>query len=327
MRKWSFRLAAALVLPAATMLSSAGQGQADFPVKAIRVIAPVPPGSPPDLVARIFADSLAQSFGQPVVVDNRPGANQTIGLGAVAAASPDGYTLGVVSLPTAVVPSLMAKMPYDTLRDFAPVRELAWSANVLIVRNESSIRSVGDLIAAAKAQPGKLTYASGGNGTPAHVTAELLREQNNLNLVHVPFKGALEGINAVMAGHVDFMLAAAGPVVPQFRAGKVKAIAQTTPSRITALTDVPTFTELGFTRMAVRDWQGIVAPASTPQPVLARLSNAIQEAVSRPEMQERLRKLGMEPVQDSDPERFASFLGSEVNRWAAVARASGLQAQ
>src|SRR6185503_1699675 len=327
MRKWSFRLTAALILPAVTMLPQVAQAQADFPVKTIRVIAPVPPGSPPDLVARVFADSLTQSLGQPVIVDNRPGANQTIGLGAVAASGADGYTLGVVSLPTAVVPSLMAKMPYDTLRDFAPVRELAWSANVLIVRVESPIRSVADLISAAKAQPGKLTFASGGNGTPAHVTAELFLAQNELNLVHVPFKGALEGINAVMAGHVDFMLAAAGPVAPQFRGGKVKVLAQTTQSRLPTLADVPTFTELGFTGMAVRDWQGLVAPANTPQPVLARLSNAIREAVSRPEMQERLRKLGMEPVQDSDPERFTAFLGSEVKRWAAVARASGLQAQ
>ena len=328
MRTGILRLAAALLLPGLTAsFTPQAQSQTDFPVKAIRVIAPVPPGSPPDVVARLFADSLAQTLGQPVVVDNRPGANQTIGLGAVASSSADGYTLGVVSLPTAVVPSLMAKMPFDTLRDFAPVRELAWSANVLIVRAESPIRSVADLIAAAKAQPGKLTYASGGNGTPAHVTAELFREQHDLQMVHVPFKGAVEGINAVMAGHVDFMLAAAGPVVPQLRGGKVKALAQTTQHRLPALSDVPTFAELGFASMTVRDWQGIVAPANTPQAVLAKLSGAIRDAVSRPELQERLRKLGMEPVLNSDPEQFGAFFGSELKRWAAVARASGLQAQ
>jgi tripartite-type tricarboxylate transporter receptor subunit TctC len=328
MRTWSLRLSAVLLLPVAALaLASEARAQTEFPVKAIRLIAPVPPGSPPDIVARIFADALSQAFAQPVLVDNRPGANQTIGLGAVAASSPDGYTLGVVSLPTAVVPNLVAKMPYDTLRDFSPVREVAWTSNVLVVKAGSEVRSVQDLVAAARARPGKITFASGGNGTPAHVTGELFREQAGLDMLHVPFKGAVEGVNAVIAGDVDFMLASAGTVASQVRAGRLRALAQTTQSRLPLLPEVATFAELGFSGIDVRDWQGIVAPANTPPAVLVRLSTAMRDAVLRPEVQERLRKLGMEPVQHSDPQDFGVFLGAELKRWAAVARASGLQAQ
>jgi tripartite-type tricarboxylate transporter receptor subunit TctC len=204
---------------------------------------------------------------------------------------------------------------------------VAWTSNVLVVRGDSGIRSVPDLIAAAKARPGKLTFASGGNGTPAHVLGELFREQTRLDVLHVPFKGAVEGVSAVMAGHVDFMLASAGVVVPQVRAGKLKALAQTTQTRLPLLAEVATFGELGFPGIIVRDWQGIVAPAGTPQAVLDRLSNAMRDALAHPELQERLRTLGMEPVETSDPHQFSVFLGSEVRRWAAVARASGLQAQ
>jgi tripartite-type tricarboxylate transporter receptor subunit TctC len=301
--------------------------QGGFPSKAVKLVAPVPPGSPPDVVARLVAEPLGRAFGQAVIVENRPGANQTIGLGAVAASSPDGHTLAMVSLPTAVVPSIMAKMPYDTLRDFAPVREVAWTSNVLIVRGDTDIKSVQELIAAARTRSGGMSFASGGNGTPAHVMGELFRAQAGLEAVHVPFKGAAEGVSAVMAGHVDFMLASAGAVVPHVRAGKVKALAQTTQPRLALLSGVSTFAELGFPGVTVRDWQGIVAPAGTAPAVLKQLSDAISEALARPEIQERLRGLGLEPVEHSDPEQFSVFFRSEVQRWAAVARAAGLQAQ
>jgi tripartite-type tricarboxylate transporter receptor subunit TctC len=301
--------------------------QTDFPTKPIRLIAPVPPGSPPDVVARIVAEPLGRMLGQPVVVDNRPGGNQTIGLGAVASALPDGYTLGAVSLPSAVVPNLMAKMPYDTLRDLAPVREVAWTSNVLVVRPDADIASVTDLLAAAKRRPGKLTYASGGNGTPAHVMTELLRRETRIDIVHVPFKGAPEGVNAVMAGHVDFMLASAGAVVPHARSGRIRALAQTTPVRLASHPEVATFSELGYPGITVRDWQGIVAPAGTPPALLKRISDATGAALARPEVQERLRAMATEPVHDSDPDQFRAFFASELLRWAGVAASAGLQAQ
>jgi tripartite-type tricarboxylate transporter receptor subunit TctC len=298
-----------------------------FPAKAIRVIAPVPPGSPPDMVARILGEQLARDFGQPVIVDNRPGANQTIGMNLVATAQPDGYTLGMVSLPTAVVPNIVAKMPYDTARDFAPVREVAWTSNVLVVRGDSEISSVHDLIASAKAKPGKMTFASGGNGTPAHVMGELFRAQTGVDLLHVPFRGAVEGMSAVLAGHVDLMFASAGVVIPNVRAGKLKALAQTSARRLPSFSEVATLTELGFPDISVRDWQGIVAPVGTPQPVLDRLSTALRDALGRPEVKQRLRNLGLEPVEDSGPAQFNAFVASELKRWAAVARTAGLQAE
>lgn len=321
LRRFAFAFAAAL------LVAPAAHSQPDYPARPIRIVAPVPPGSPPDVVARLLAEPLSQALGQPVVVDNRPGGNQTIGLALVAAAPADGYTLGVVSLPTAVVPSLMARMPYDTVRDFEPVRELAWTSNVLVVNPATGIGSLAELIAAAKSRPGKLSYASGGNGTPAHVMAELMRGQAGIDVVHVPFKGAPEGVNAVMAGHVDFMLASAGPVSSHVRSGKVRPLAQTTSARLAAYPDVPTFSELGHPGIAVRDWQGLVAPARTPAGVLKRIADSLGAALARADVQARLRAMAMEPVSDSGPDQFRAFFASEVRRWAAVAAEGGIQAQ
>lgn len=301
--------------------------QEDFPARAIHLVAPVPPASPPDAVARIMAQALARGFGQPVLVENRAGGNQTIGMGAVAAARPDGYTLAMVSLPTAVVPNLMSHMPYDTRRDFAPVRELAWTSNVLVVRAQGAVGSVSELVRAAKERPGRMTFASGGNGTPAHVLAELFREETRIDVVHIPYRGTLEGVTAVLSGEVDFMIASAGAVAPYVRTGKLSALAQTTDTRLPLLPDVPTFAQLGFPRITARDWQGVVAPAGTPPAVLERLSQAMARALEDPETQAGLRALGMEAVHDSGPRQFSSFLASELDRWAAVAKSSGLQAQ
>ena len=310
----------------AAILSLPAMAADDYPAKAIRLIAPVPPGSPPDVIARIVGEQLSREFGHPVVVENRPGGNQTIGLGLVATAPADGYTLGMVSLPTAVVPNIVANMPYDTLRDLAPVRELAWTSNVLVVRGDSPITSLHELIAAAKANPGKMSFASGGNGTPAHVMGELFKARTNVDLLHVPFKGAVEGITAVLAGHVDVMFASAGGIMPHVRAGKLRALAQTTATRLPSFPEVATFTELGFPDIAVRDWQGIVAPTGTPRPVLDRLSATLRTVLERPEVKERLRSFGMETVESSDPLSFTEFFRDELRRWAVVARTAGLRA-
>lgn len=311
----------------AGILAAGAVAADDYPLKAIRLIAPVPPGSPPDVVARIIGEQLSREFRHPVIVDNRPGGNQTIGLGLVAVSPADGYTLGMVSLPTAVVPNIVANMPYDTLRDLAPVRELAWTSNVLIVRADSPITSVQELIVAAQTTPGKMSFASGGNGTPAHVMAEFFRTQTNVDLLHVPFKGAVEGITAVLAGHVDIMFASAGVVLPHVRAGKLRALAQTTATRLPSFPELATFTELGFPDIAVRDWQGIVAPAGTPQAILNRLATVLQVALGRPEVKDRLRTLGMEAVESSGPLQFTQFFTAELKRWSGVARMAGLRAE
>jgi tripartite-type tricarboxylate transporter receptor subunit TctC len=286
----------------------------------------VPPGSPPDLVARIIADQLTRQMGRPVIVENHPGANQTIGLAIVAAAARDGNTLGMVSLPTVVVPNIVANMPFDTLRDFAPVRELVWTSNVLVVASNGNIQSVPDLVAKAKRSPGKLTFASGGNGTPAHIVAELFQQDAGVVLVHVPFRGAAEGVAAVMGGHVDLMFASAGVIEPYVQASKLKALAQTTGEPLPQLGGIPTLRQLGFASSAVRDWQGIVAPAGTPTVILQQLSEALGKAVQDREVRERFYALDLQVVTDSNPEAFREVLRSELARWAAVARAAHLHA-
>lgn len=320
---WLTSLTAALALMACSGLAAA----ADFPVKTVRLVAPAPPGSPPDVVARLLAEPLARAFGQPVLVENRPGANQTIGLAAVAAAPADGHTLAMVSLPTAVMPSLMDSMPFDTLRDFAAVREVAWTFNVLVVRGDGPVKTIADLMQLAKERGGRLSFASGGNGTPAHVMGEMFRGRSGMAALHVPFKGAAEGVNAVIAGHVEFMLASAGAVIPHLRTGRLAALAQTSRTRLPTIPDVPTFGEAGFPEIVVRDWQGIVAPAGTPRAVLQRLSDAIGEAALRPEVRDKLRALAIEPAESSGPEPFAEFFASEVRRWGALARSAGIKAQ
>jgi len=265
-------------------------------------------------------------MGRPVIVENHPGANQTIGLRIVASAAHDGNTLGMVSLPTAVVPNIVADMPFDTLRDFAPVRELVWTSNVLVVSSGGNIESVADLVAKAKRNPGKLTFASGGNGTPAHVVAELFQQDAGIALVHVPFRGAAEGVAAVMGGHVDFMFASAGVIEPYVRAGKLKALAQTTGEPLPQLGAVPTLRELGFASNTVRDWQGIVAPAGTPTAILQQLSDALGKALEDREVRERFHALDLQVVTDSNPEAFRELMRSELARWAAVAQAAHLHA-
>ena len=326
MRGTRINVTALLIIIMLVSIMPPALAQVAFPGRTIRIIAPVPPGSPPDIVARVIAEQLSRDFGQPVIVENHPGANQTIGLRLVAAAAPDGHTLGMVSLPTAVVPNIVAKMPFDTMRDLAAVREIAWTSNVLVVGSSSNIASVQDLIAKAKAQPGRITFASGGNGTPAHVIAELFRDTAGIDLLHVPFRGAVEGVTALEGGHVDVMFASAGVVEGQVRAGKLKAIAQTSATRLRAFPEIPTLIELGFPEIAVRDWQGMVAPAGTPVPVLNRLSTAIGRALARQETKDRLRSLALYAVDDSDPQAFSQFMASELKRWAAVAKRANLHA-
>ena len=295
-----------------------------YPTKPVRVISGSTPGVPGDVMVRAIAEPLALRLGQPVVVENRPGAINTIGLGAVARAEPDGHTLGTFSMPSTVAPSLLPQMPYDTLRDLAPVRQLAWVSNVLVVRPAAPVHSVHDLVAAAKARPQLLTFASGGNGTPAHLSGELFRLQAGVELRHVPFKGVVPGVAAVMGEQVDMMFAIAPAVVAHVRSGKLRALATPAPARLQALPEVPTLLELGYA-VDVRDWTGIVAPAATPKAVVARLDAALAEVLARPDVRQRLATLGFESA-ESSPENFRTLIASELKRWPQVVREAGIRA-
>jgi tripartite-type tricarboxylate transporter receptor subunit TctC len=291
--------------------------------KPVRIITGAPPGTPGDVSVRIMAEPLASALGHPVVVENRPGAIGTIGLGAVAKAPADGFTLGTFTMPSTVAQSLLHKMPYDTVSAFAAVRQLTWVSNVLVVRSAAPFSSVAELVSAAKARPQQLTFASGGNGTPAHVAAELFRLSAGIEMRHVPFNGAVAGVAGVMGDQVDMMFAIAPAVLGHIRSGKLRALATPAPSRIPALPNLPTLVELGYA-VDVRDWTGIVAPAATPKAVVARLDAALGAVLAQKEVKDRLAAAGFEPA-ESGADAFAVLIRSEVQKWARVVSEAGIK--
>ena len=307
-------------------IGAPANAQPAYPLRAVHVVAPVPPGSPPDVVARLLAERLAPALGQAVIVENRPGASGTIGLNLVAKAAPDGYTLGILSMPVTIVPSLVPAMPFDIAKDLAPVRQMVWAGTVLVVRSESEYRSVEDVIAFAKKAPGQLTFASGGAGTPSHIAGELLRKSSASEIRHVPYRGAPEGVSAVIGGHVTMMFAAAGAVAPHVSAGKLRALAVPTPTRLAAFPNIPTMGEKGFRDFDVRDWLGVVVPAGTPADIVGRLSKEIDRITATVEVKARLRELGMDAVETSTPEDFGALIRVETSRWAKFVQQTGIKA-
>lgn len=303
--------------------SSAALPQA-YPAKPIKLFVSTGPGAPPDVMARLLADKLAGSLGQPVVVENRPGASGSIGMNAVAKAPPDGYTLGIFSMGYITAPSLIAQMPYDTERDLAPVTMLARDSNLLVVPSGSSAKSVAELVAAAKAKPGFVKFASGGNSTPAHLAGELFKRETGVDILHIPYKTPAMGAAAVLSGDVDMMFGATVAVSPHIRSGKLRVLAASTPQRIPAFPDVLTLVELGYPNVVVSNWSGIVAPAGTPKDVVERLHHEIQKVLATSETRQRLEGLGVEPS-PARPEEFGALMRSELLRWNKVVRDAGIK--
>lgn len=298
---------------------------AQYPNRPIRIIAPSAAGSPPDIVARIVGERLAIAVGQPVVVENRPGAIGTIGLQAVSKATSDGYTFGIASMPYVIAPSLLPLLPYDIVRDLAPVTQVTWAYHILVVRASSPWKSVNDLVAFAKSRPGEVTFASGGNATPAHLSGEFLRLRSGIDIRHVPFKGAAAGITAVLGEQVDIMFAAATASAPHVKAGKLRALATPAPQRAPGFPDLPTMVELGFQGFEIREWHGVVAPARTPREIIARMSGEIVKAASIPETKDRFASHGMDPAVQAGPEAFGTLIRSELARWAKTVREAGIR--
>jgi tripartite-type tricarboxylate transporter receptor subunit TctC len=316
---------AVAVLGGAAIAHAAEQSMPAYPIKPIHVIVHSPPGGAPDVVARILSERLAPALGQPVVVENRWGGSGTVALAAVARAEPDGYTLGTMSPPQAVAPSLVPQLPYDTARDLAPIRQTTRASMILVVRAGLPLGSVSELIAAAKAQPGRLTYASAGNGTPQHLVAEVFRRDAGVDIRHVPYKGAGAAVAALLGEQVDLLFTTAVTVGAHIHAGRLRPLASTGPSRISGFPDVPTLAESGFAGFDVRDWEGLVAPAHTPQSVIDRIAAEVSKALSAPEVVERLARVGLDPVADSDPAAFGVLIRSELERWAKVVREAGIR--
>jgi tripartite-type tricarboxylate transporter receptor subunit TctC len=295
---------------AATACVTAPQVRA-YPERPITLIVPFAPGGPTDIIARILANSLSQSLGQQVVVDNRPGAAGNIGMGIAARARPDGHTLLLTSTAIAVNPALYRSLPYDPFKDFVPVSELVNAPNVLIVRSDAGIATLADLIAQAKAEPAKFNYASPGAGTKSHLTGELLKLRAGIEMVHVPFRGAGPATQAVLARTTQVGSVALPPAEPLIKSGELRALAVTGAERWFSLPEVPTMIESGFPNFISDTFNALFAPAGTPPEIVALLNRESQAAFRRPEVREAARKAGFEIVA-SAPEQLAARLAAEV---------------
>jgi tripartite-type tricarboxylate transporter receptor subunit TctC len=315
---------AAIMLAALLAAPSVAQAQT-YPSRPIRFVVPFSAGSATDIIARAVGDKLAASLGQPVIIDNRPGAGGTIGTAAVASAAPDGYTLLVHSSGHTVNPHIYANLPYDTLRDFAGIRTLANLPNVLIISPSKNIHNVAELIALAKAKPGQLNYASAGNGSATHMNAEKFRVAANIDAVHIPFKGTPEGITEVIAGRVDYFFAPLVSALPMIKDGKVLAIAVGSAKRSSVLPDVPTTLEAGVPGSDYNFWIGMLAPAKTPRDIINRLHLEVQKALQSPEVRDRLLALGAEPM-SMTPEQFDAYIRDEYAANGRIVKAAGIKA-
>jgi tripartite-type tricarboxylate transporter receptor subunit TctC len=307
-----------VALLAATQFASAQE----YPARAVRIVVPFAAGATNDIVARLFAQKLAEQTKQPFVVENKTGGSGIPGTDFVAKSAPDGYTLllGNTAL-LGIHINLYSKLPYDP-RDFAPVSVLAISPSVLVVHSSVPARSVSELVALAKASPGRLNYASPGNGTPFHLSAELFKTQTGTNIVHVPYKGAAPALVDLLAGEVQLMFDNIPSVLPHIRSGKVRAIVTTGAKRLALLPDVPTLAEAGLRNAESVSWFAIVAPKGTPREIVARLHVEIVKAENQPEVRTRLNELGAEPVGNT-PDEAAAHIRAEIAKWAKVIKESG----
>ena len=310
-----------LLIVAATVLTVASAWGQDYPTKVIKIVVPFTAGSATDIMARIVGERLSASTGQPVVVENRPGAGGTLGSAQVAKSEPDGYTLLVVSTGHVVNPVLYSGLSYDTVADFAGVVPLAALPSVLVVGAGSPIKSVRELIAAAKAKPGQLNYASAGVGSATHVNAEKFRSAADIQVTHIPFKGTPETIVETSAGRVDFMFTPVLASIPTIRDNRMRALAVSTAKRSSALPDVPTVAEAGVPGFVFDFWIGLLAPAKTPRAIVNKLNLEVSKALAQPEVTERMAKLGAESM-PMTPERFDAYIKEEFTTLSAVMKAA-----
>jgi tripartite-type tricarboxylate transporter receptor subunit TctC len=295
-----------------------------WPTKTLRAIVPYGAGSTTDIVPRVVFDQLSSQFGQTIIVENRPGAGGTIGSAFVAEANPDGYTLLVNSAAHAISPALYPHLSYDPARDFAAVIPLGVSPNVLVVSPSKGFKTVGDLVAAAKAKPGALTFSSVGVGTATHLSAERFRASAGIEVVHVPFKGGAEAMTEVMAGRVDFFFGPVGLVLPLVRQGKLTALVVNSAKRSAALPDVPTTQEAGFADAEYPIWFGLFLPAKTPRDIVDKLHDETLKALQAPKVRDKLATLGVDPMVMT-PKEFDAFVRKEIAVNAALVKAADVK--
>jgi tripartite-type tricarboxylate transporter receptor subunit TctC len=304
-----------------TISTSSGQA---YPNKPIRVIVPFAAGSTTDIIARAITDKMSQSMGQTLVIENRGGASGTIGQQAVATAAPDGYTIMIHSSSHTVSPSTFAKLPFDTVGDFAGVTPISSTPNVLVMSPSKNIKTLQELLAAARAKPGSMNFASAGQGSATHLNAEKFKLAAKIEATNIPFKGSGEAVTEVMAGRVDYYFSPIAPVIGQIRNGQLVALAVGSPKRASALPQVPTTAEAGVPGSEFNFWIGMMAPGKTPRDIVNRLHDEVVKALNTPEVKERFATLGADAWTLS-PEQFDAYIKDEIKTNAVLVKAAGLQ--
>ena len=298
-----------------------------YPSRPVRLIVTYPPGGSSDLMARILGEKLGQLWGQPVVVENKPGAAGSIGMESAARQPADGYSFVIGNLGPAAVNPLLSKVPYDVARDFIPVSLIATGPNVLVVNPEKTpFKTLGDLIAYARANPGKLNFGSGGPGSVAHLSGEMLKSMAQIDIVHVPYKGGILSINDLLAGHVQMVFSDALPVMQHIRAGKLRPLAITSPERSPLVPDVPTCVESGVPGLVAVNWWGVLLPTGTPKPTADKFHADLVKVMQDPEVKEKFAQLGVEATSGT-PGEFAAFMRAELAKYAKLIKEADIHAE
>jgi tripartite-type tricarboxylate transporter receptor subunit TctC len=314
-----------ILLPAvaAGLLSGAAFAQS-YPAKPVRFIIPFPPGGPTDIMGRLAADTLSKSFGVQFIPDNRPGAGGNIGSDLCAKSAPDGYTVCMMTVAQSISPSIYRKLPFDPLRDFAPVTLMAVLPSMLTVHPQLPVKNVKDLIALAKSKPGQLSYSSTGNGTSPHMLMEMFKWMTGTEIVHVPYKGQAPSVLDQISGQVQLAFNTAIGVIPHVRAGKLKALAISTKQRFPAMPELPTVAESGVKNFDGASWQGVVMPAGVPRDMVTKINDVLARSLKTPAARDRLLSLGALPSGNT-PDEFAAFIRAEIKKWANVAKAADIR--
>ena len=318
----AIRLLILCVVPLLLQLPAFAQS---FPVKPIRLIVPFPPGAGTDALARAISVRLAENLGQPVIVENRPGAGATLGTDIVAKAAPDGYTLLLSTTSHAINPSIYAKLPFDTLKDFATVTEVATAPTLLLIHPKVPANTLAEFVALAKATPGAYSMSSSGTGTIFHLAGELFKNMAGIDFVHVPYGGGGPAMYALVSGQVNLLFETTVTALPQLKAGKVKALAAGSPQRIPSLPDLPTLAESGFPDFAAENWYGIYVPAKTPKSIVVKLNTEIVKVLNAKAMRDNFSAQGVQLIGNT-PEEHEIFLKAEMAKWSRIAKISNAKA-
>jgi tripartite-type tricarboxylate transporter receptor subunit TctC len=309
----------------ALLKGRAAFAQAAYPSRTIKMIVPYPAGGTTDFLGRLVADQLKNGLGATVIVENKPGAGTTLGADQVAKADPDGYTLLMATSTTlAINKTLYKKLPYDPVKDFAPIALVAGVPFALIVNASIPAKTLAEFIAYAKTKPG-LAYGSAGNGSPQHLGAEMVRTAAGIDIRHVPYRGSIPAMIDVIAGHIPFMVMDLQPALQQIREGKVTCLGVTTPKRVAAAPDIPTLAEAGLPGFELVAWQGVVAPAAVPRAIIDQLADQIGKLTVDPATREKLTAISLEPLPASTPDSFAAYVKTEVDRWSGIVKNSGAE--